>query len=176
MINASEKYIIGVDITESEVLVLTIARENGNHLDYIQSVTGDDAINLYKILTNGVDKKKVLIERYGVAHCPRCIGDVHGMGRIQFCPNCGQGLIWPGSLSEIERFVERNPYIKSDECKELIKDLEKDKINRSTKIKLFMDPSIYERDEYRSKAYLPNNKVSYIEPYDETKYGPKPSR
>jgi hypothetical protein len=95
MINASEKYIIGVDITETEIPVLTIARENGKNLQYVQSITGDDALHLYETISKGAIKKRVVMKDNGKAHCPRCIHDVHGLGRIQFCYNCGQGLIWP---------------------------------------------------------------------------------
>jgi hypothetical protein len=95
MINASEKYIIGVDITETDIPVLTIARENGKNLQYIQSITGNDAQALYETISKGAIKKRVVMKDHGKAHCPRCINDVHGLGRLQFCPNCGQGLIWP---------------------------------------------------------------------------------
>lgn len=94
MIEASETYIIGVDITKDDASVLIIARKNGDNLDCIKTLTGKEARDLYSVLST-TGKEKVIIKDYGKAYCPRCDKDVHGFGRINYCPKCSQALIWP---------------------------------------------------------------------------------
>lgn len=38
--------------------------------------------------------KKIDIFDYGKAHCPNCKTDIHGIGKIKYCFNCGQKLEW----------------------------------------------------------------------------------
>jgi hypothetical protein len=96
MINASETYVIGVDIADNDVSTLTIARKNGDKLDRVKILTGKDARDLYSTLsTEGAED--VIIRDYGKAYCPRCDTGIYGIGRINYCPRCSQKLKWPNS-------------------------------------------------------------------------------
>lgn len=36
----------------------------------------------------------VNIKNYGKAYCPLCEADIHGIGKVNYCPNCGQPVKW----------------------------------------------------------------------------------
>ena len=36
----------------------------------------------------------VVIKHFGKAYCPTCNADIHGMGQIDNCPQCGQAVKW----------------------------------------------------------------------------------
>ena len=48
----SESYIIGVDKYEDDEFTITVVTQNGNHLEYVNTITGKDAEELYEKLTN----------------------------------------------------------------------------------------------------------------------------
>ena len=40
----------------------------------------------------------VVIKRFGKAYCPTCNADIHGMGQIDNCIQCGQAVKWRKGL------------------------------------------------------------------------------
>jgi len=46
-----------------------------------------------KMLENQISQKIDIFD-YGKGHCPSCKTDIHGIGRIKYCFNCGQKLEW----------------------------------------------------------------------------------
>lgn len=39
-------------------------------------------------------KKPIIIKNYGKAYCSICNADIHGIGKINYCPKCGHALNW----------------------------------------------------------------------------------
>jgi hypothetical protein len=52
MLKVSETYVIGVDITNDDESVIMISRHTGSGLECVNTITGKDAEELYKTLTN----------------------------------------------------------------------------------------------------------------------------
>lgn len=52
MLKVSETLIIGIDITQEDESVITVAKSNGSTLTHVNTITGQEAEDLYKKLTN----------------------------------------------------------------------------------------------------------------------------
>jgi len=41
----------------------------------------------------------VVIKNHSKSYCPMCNADIHGMGTIDNCPQCGQAVEWQDGVS-----------------------------------------------------------------------------
>lgn len=85
-------FVVGVDEIDYNVLQI-------KGMDHAMVIPEDIAMELNNILNNKKEdvneKLPIVIKDYGKAYCPKCDSDIHGIGKISFCPNCGLGLEWP---------------------------------------------------------------------------------
>lgn len=48
----SESYIIGFDLAEANDFTITVVRQDGRSLEYVNTITGKDAVEIYEKITN----------------------------------------------------------------------------------------------------------------------------
>lgn len=52
MLKVSDTFIVGIDISNEDEAVVSVSKNGGSRLEYVNTITGDDAKALYELLTN----------------------------------------------------------------------------------------------------------------------------